>query len=390
MLFDADSHFAPTEIYKKFDLELVERVFSHCHPMDLDPAWAEQYNKIKKQDWPVCNNLVDFYKLPTNIKQIIKDTHNITGLHISTDLNEIYYDPPENAFPTIEGNQKSAKLLLGVDRQVLNPNTQGLFNPLNYHLDSSIVREYTKNWNDGTLELCEEKGNFDTTFFLSLQDIEGSQQEFERCRARGYFAVQLIDHFPWGFMDQFEWLWKACAQHRIPIYLHLGGHFEPAPLTWKWNYWNPRYQTMLKQWRLPRFGDKGESWITGIASFITEGVLDRHPDLRIISCEHGLGWIPKMRKFMKEQGWPDPLPYFKKNFWFTTEVEEDNFVWLGQSLGWDRLLYSSDYPHNDCGGNNRYKDGQDLKSLIDNKHLTQQEFDQFTHQNYLKLKERSD
>jgi predicted TIM-barrel fold metal-dependent hydrolase len=390
VLYDADSHFAPTEIYKKFDPELVERVFSHCHPMDLDLPWAEQYNKIKKEDWPICDRLVDFYKLPSSIKQTIKDTHNITGLYISTDLNEIYYDPPENEFPTIEGHQKSAKLLLEVDRQVLNPNTQGLFNPLNYHLDSSIVREYTKNWNDGTLELCEEKRNFDTTFFLSLQDIEGSQQEFERCCSRGYFAVRLIDHFPWGFMDQFEWLWKACAQHKIPVYLHLGGHFEPAPLTWKWNYWNPRYQTMLKQWQLPRFGIRGDSWITGIVSFITEGVLDRHPDLRIISCEHGLGWIPKMRKFMREQGWPDPLPYFKKNFWFTTEVEEDNFVWLGRSLGWNRLLYSSDYPHNDAGGNNRYKDGQDLKSLIENKHLTQQEFDQFTHQNYLKLKERSD
>ena len=169
MICDADSHFAPTEIYKKFDPDLVERVFSHCHPMDLDPAWAEQYNKIKKQDWPVCNSLDDFYKLPPNIKQTIKDTHQIVGLYISNDLSEIYYDPPENDFPTIQGNQKTAQLILGVDRQVLNPNTQGLFNPLNYMLDSSIVRDYTKNWNDGTLELCQSKKTFDTTFFLSLQ-----------------------------------------------------------------------------------------------------------------------------------------------------------------------------------------------------------------------------
>jgi predicted TIM-barrel fold metal-dependent hydrolase len=389
MICDADSHFAPTEIYKKFDQDLTERVFSHCHPIELDTAWSEQYNKFKKLEWPACNSLEAFHQLPGTIKQEIKDTNQITGLYISADLKEIYYDPPENDFPTIDGNQKTAKLILGVDRQVLNPNTQGLFNPLNYHLDSSLVRDYTKNWNDGTLELCQSKGTFDTTFFLSLQDIEGSQQEFERCKDKGYFAVRLIDHFPWGFMDQFEWLWEACARHKIPVYMHLGGHFEPAPWSWKWNYWNPRYQIMLDQWRLPRFADKGESWITGIASFITEGVLDRHPDLRIISCEHGLNWVPKMRKFMLAQGWPDPIPYFRKNFWFTTEVEEQYFVEVARMVGWDRLLYSSDYPHNDAGGNNRYKDKADLQALIDNNRLTQDEFDQYTHKNYLKLKERT-
>jgi predicted TIM-barrel fold metal-dependent hydrolase len=389
MLYDADSHFAPTEIYKKFDPDLTQRVFSHCHPLELDPIWAEQYNKLKQPEWPECNTLEAFYQLPREIKTKIKDTHQITGLYISSDLKEIYYDPPENDFPTIDGNQKTAKLLLGADRQVLNPNTQGLFNPLNYHLDSSLVREYTKNWNDGTLELCESKETFDTTFFLSLQDIEGSQQEFERCKDKNYFAVRLIDHFPWGFMDQFEWLWEACAKNKIPVYMHLGGHFEPAPWSWKWDYWNPRYQVMLEQWRLPRFADKGESWITGIASFITEGVLDRHPDLRIISCEHGLTWIPKMRKFMIAQGWADPIPYFKQNFWFTTEVEEPYFVEMARLVGWDRLLYASDYPHNDAGGGNRYKDGKDLGAMVSNNRLTSEEYAQYSHKNYLKLKERA-
>lgn len=388
MICDADSHFAPTEVYKNFDPDLTQRVFSHCHPLDVDPIWAEQYAKLKQPDWPACDSMDAFHQLPDTIKAEIRDTHEIIGLYVSADLKEIYYDPPENDFPTIEGNQKTAELLLGIDRQIANPNTQGLFNPLNYHLDSSIVREYTRNWNDGTLALCQRKPHFDTNFFLSLQDIEGSQDEFERCKDKPYFGVRLIDHFPWGFMDQFEWLWKACAENRIPVYLHLGGHFEPAPWNWKWNYWNPRYQTMLKQWRLPRFADKGESWITGIASFITEGVLDRYPDLRIVSCEHGLIWMPAMKKFMLQQGWPDPMPYFKKNFWFTTEVEEKYFVELARRVGWDRMLFSTDYPHNDDGGRNRYNDSKGINRLLAEKELTQEEYEQFTHKNYLKLKER--
>jgi predicted TIM-barrel fold metal-dependent hydrolase len=389
MICDADSHFAPTEVYKKFDPDLVERIFSHYHPIDLDPVWAKQYAGLKDTNWPDCNTVDDFHKLPLIVRQTIKDTHQILGLYISEDLSEIYYDPPENDYPTIDGNQKTAKLILGTDRQILNPNTQGIFNPLNYMLDSTIVRQYTKNWNDSILELCESRNTLDTTFFLSLQDIEGSQLEFERCRDRGYFGIRIIDHFPWGFMDQFEWLWAACAQHKIPVYMHLGGHYEPAPLSWKWNYWNPRYQTMLGQWRLAKFAEKGESWITCIASFITEGVLDRYPDLRIVSTEHGLSWIPKMRKFMLSNGWADPLPYFKQNFWFTTELEEQYFLEMARLVGWNRMLYATDYPHNDPGGKNRYQDRADLANLITNQLLTQDEYNQYTHKNYLKLKNRA-
>ena len=90
MICDADSHFAPTEVYKNFDPDLTQRVFSHCHPLDVDPIWAEQYAKIKQPEWPACDSMDAFHQLPDAIKSKIRDTHQITGLYVSADLKEIY------------------------------------------------------------------------------------------------------------------------------------------------------------------------------------------------------------------------------------------------------------------------------------------------------------
>ena len=89
------------------------------------------------------------------------------------------------------------------------------------------------------------------------------------------------------------------------------------------------------------------------------------------------------------KGWADPLPYFKQNFWFTTELEEQYFIEIARLIGWERMLYATDYPHIDPGGKNRYQDRSDLAMLINNQLLTQTEYDQYTHKNYLKLKERA-
>jgi predicted TIM-barrel fold metal-dependent hydrolase len=92
---------------------------------------------------------------------------------------------------------------------------------------------------------------------------------------------------------------------------------------------------------------------------------------------------------MIEQGWPDPLPNFKHNFWFTIEVEEENFIQNAQLVGWDRLLFATDYPHNDIGGLNQYCDVDMLTQLLKEKKLTQSNFDAVTYKNYELLKFRN-
>lgn len=95
-------------------------------------------------------------------------------------------------------------------------------------------------------------------------------------------------------------------------------------------------------------------------SFILEGALDAFPDLKIVLIEGGLGWIPAMGWRM-DKHWArmrDEVPnvkhppshYLRRNFWFTTQpIDEpdrpEDLLRLFEWIGWDRILFSTDYPH---------------------------------------------
>ena len=97
-----------------------------------------------------------------------------------------------------------------------------------------------------------------------------------------------------------------------------------------------------------------------IASFIMEGVAERFPKLKMVIIEGGFGWVPSLGWRM-DSHWhalksevphlrQKPSEYLKSQFWFTTQpVEEpenpEHLRKLIDWIGWDRLLFATDYPH---------------------------------------------
>jgi len=97
-----------------------------------------------------------------------------------------------------------------------------------------------------------------------------------------------------------------------------------------------------------------------MASFVFEGVFETFPELKLISVEAGFGWVPAF-KWRLDKHWErlrsevphlksKPSEYMERQVWFTTQpVEEpeqraqmmDVLNWVG----FDRLLFSTDYPH---------------------------------------------
>jgi predicted TIM-barrel fold metal-dependent hydrolase len=94
-----------------------------------------------------------------------------------------------------------------------------------------------------------------------------------------------------------------------------------------------------------------------IANLITGGVCHRFPDLKFVSVESGIGWIPFALDHLdwqwKNCGVPEehpeydllPSEYFKRQmygcFWF-----EDGTVKAAvDQCGADWILYESDFPH---------------------------------------------
>jgi predicted TIM-barrel fold metal-dependent hydrolase len=88
---------------------------------------------------------------------------------------------------------------------------------------------------------------------------------------------------------------------------------------------------------------------------IFSGVLDRFPKLQIVSAENNVGWIPYYLQRMDRvaersraaAGFTQklkPSEYFRRQMWATYI---DDFVGVAnrQFVGVDRMMWSSDYPH---------------------------------------------
>ena len=97
-----------------------------------------------------------------------------------------------------------------------------------------------------------------------------------------------------------------------------------------------------------------------LTSLVFEGVLERFPKLKVVMIEGGFAWVPALTWRM-DKHWErmraetphlrrPPSEYVRERVWFTTQpIEEpDNPEHLSdimEWLGWDRLMFSTDYPH---------------------------------------------
>jgi predicted TIM-barrel fold metal-dependent hydrolase len=96
-----------------------------------------------------------------------------------------------------------------------------------------------------------------------------------------------------------------------------------------------------------------------VTELLFSGVLARFPELRFISVESGIGWVPfaleaSDYQFAKGQVWKErpefemkPSEYFRRqvyvNYWF--ERLEDHHI---ESIGLNHILFETDFPHPTC------------------------------------------
>jgi uncharacterized protein len=97
-----------------------------------------------------------------------------------------------------------------------------------------------------------------------------------------------------------------------------------------------------------------------LTSLLLEGVFEAFPDMKLLVVEGGIGWIPSLAWRLDAQ-WKrfrgevphlkrPPSEYIRDNVWFTTQPidEPERSVDLRTTInwiGWDKLLFSTDYPH---------------------------------------------
>lgn len=205
-------------------------------------------------------------------------------------------------------------------------------------------------WNDWSVEEFNATApdRLCVLAFLPGHSPEAAASELERCAGLGHRGA-IIDVFEIDLGDRgWDRLWAAAEETGLPISFHLKGGMWSRSLQTrelgKWSY--AAYASVL-----PLQLDEP------LALMMFSGALERHPGLRLVLAEAGIGWIPYFinRLDLEWKALRDKLDYatqeppselFRRQVMVTFE-EEALGAQLIPLVGVDSCMWASDYPHTD-------------------------------------------
>jgi predicted TIM-barrel fold metal-dependent hydrolase len=252
----------------------------------------------------------------------------------------------------------------GINAQVIFPSTIGLGGQaLGSVADQDLCRIAVQIYNDGMAEIQEQSG--DRLLPMPLMpawDVDLCVAEAKRVAALGARGVNMTsDPQDLGAPDlahpAWDPFWATCAELQLPVHYHIGA--SVTGMTFYGKYFWPSQAEGTK------LAIGGSLLFIGNARVVTNlilaGTFDRHPDLKCVSVESGIGWIPFILETLDYEmieNAPDelaklkkaPSEYFRSNlyatFWF--ENNRNKLPDLIDAVGEDCILFETDFPHPTC------------------------------------------
>jgi predicted TIM-barrel fold metal-dependent hydrolase len=251
----------------------------------------------------------------------------------------------------------------GITAQVAFPNNLGLGGQgvANASSDRVLLDACIEMYNDYGAELQAESGNRILPMaVMPAWDVDACVREARRAHSLGLRGVNITsDPSDQGAPDLADhvWdpLWSTCSELELPVHFHIGNSDTTMNFydTYSWGS-NPDSLKWAISGMMLFIGNA-----RSIVNIIGSGMLERHPELQIVSVESGVGWIPFVMEAllyeMAENAPRDlaklsltPLEYFQRQIYATTWFERSDIANVVQRLGADRIMFETDYPHPTC------------------------------------------
>jgi predicted TIM-barrel fold metal-dependent hydrolase len=149
-------------------------------------------------------------------------------------------------------------------------------------------------------------------------------------------------------------IYAAAAEHGLPIAIHNGGDL--------WNTGSQYLAAGMPGTRFEFHSAAPQSTMGHLASFITHGVFEKFPTLKLMIVEIGVAWVPwflwkmdaQYATLRRESPWVKRLPseYFREHVRLSTQPleispDKNQLIELLEAAGGleDILVFASDYPH---------------------------------------------
>ncbi|MBS9376317.1 amidohydrolase family protein [Rhodococcus sp. B50] len=245
----------------------------------------------------------------------------------------------------------------GIHAQILYPNV-AVFSQKTLQSNGSneLQLECVRAYNDYLTEWAQfAPGRYVPVGILPFWDMEATLAEVERVAAAGHKGLVFTQNpaaFGLPMLTDPYWdrLWASAQEKKLPINFHIAsGEVDLSGFGHESNGVAANYGMM----GISFFMDNART----ISQLIFGGICDRFPELKFVSVESGIGWMPFALEGMDWQ-WRNsgvhkehpnyellPSEYFKRQiygcFWF----EQDSARSAIEQLGADNVLYETDYPH---------------------------------------------
>jgi predicted TIM-barrel fold metal-dependent hydrolase len=197
---------------------------------------------------------------------------------------------------------------------------------------------------------------------ITLADADEAAEEVDRVLAKGARILVTIpgpvpagDGYVSPGHPKFDPVWARLAEAGVPMAFHAGlsGVNEYGKV---WRTTAPgsgggggfsAFQHAV--FPMVAFADRSIS--DTFAALICHGVFERFPALRVASIENGAMWVPDLLRNLQAGAGKMPFAFkqhpveqFRDHVWVAPFYEDDMGM-LKDTIGIDRLLFGSDFPH---------------------------------------------
>lgn len=180
---------------------------------------------------------------------------------------------------------------------------------------------------------------------VSVDDIDAAVAELNRIASLGLRGAMIpVDPGRPNYASKrYDRLWAAATDLCLPLSMHIltdrsGPGYDRLPFLMTW------------------IGQVHPVQLS-ITAMLVSGVFHRFPDLKVVSVENDIGWIPhylhklnhafeQFRYLINYDVPATPIDYFHQNVWFTFQDDPIGVNHL-EEIGPHQVMWGSDYPHGD-------------------------------------------
>ena len=231
--------------------------------------------------------------------------------------------------------------------------TEGIDKSLFFHSRSmSLVRMEDKEfftrcmdvYNEWLAEYCAAAPDrlIGVGILPTIYKPEASRDYIQKMKQLGLKALEIPSaprNVPYN-ASAMEPMWAAIAESGIPVMFHIGAYLEF------------RGQGAIGANLTKNLGPYRPLW--SLLAF--SGILERHPDLKVVFCEGGFGWVPwtlqdadRVYRTYGTELRPKlanlPSYYFRRQCYAAIMNDDVGLKLAGDYGLTDNLLWSCDYPH---------------------------------------------